>query len=75
MHLAAEGFPMLGDARYGGPAFVTRPDGARLDCTRPLLHALSVELAHPNGGRLAVTAPAPADLRGATQFLRSERPA
>jgi 23S rRNA pseudouridine955/2504/2580 synthase len=51
-HLAAAGHPLVGDRRYGGPAF-PGVDGA-------LLHAVSISLAHPvTGLPLDVAAPLP----------------
>lgn len=44
IHLQSAGAPLLGDKQYGGPAFLTRPDGSRIDFDRPLLHALSLEV-------------------------------
>ena len=70
VHLRELGTPLLGDTRYGGAAQVTRADGARLQVLRPLLHARSLELRHPNGGRLAVQAPEPADFTAALSWLR-----
>ena len=69
VHLAANGLPLLGDARYGGPRLITRPDGARLDLTRPMLHARALSAPHPAGGTLHVEAPRPADLLAALEFL------
>lgn len=73
VHLRALGCPILGDGRYGGPSFVTRPDGARLDFDRPLLHALSLCLRHPEGTQLNLTAAPPADFEGARAFLSGSR--
>jgi 23S rRNA pseudouridine1911/1915/1917 synthase len=73
VHLRALGCPILGDARYGGPLFVTRPDGSRLDFARPLLHALSLSLRHPEGTQLNLTAPPPADFEAARTFLSGSR--
>jgi 23S rRNA pseudouridine1911/1915/1917 synthase len=64
LHLEAAAAPLLGDRRYGGPAFLTRPDGARLDLERPLLHALALELP----GR-RIEAPLPADFSSALAWL------
>jgi 23S rRNA pseudouridine1911/1915/1917 synthase len=52
VHLAAIGFPVVDDPVYGRKA----PAG------RQLLHAYQIAVPHPAGGRLTVTAPAPADL-------------
>ena len=70
IHLRAIGHPLLGDKAYGGPAFLTRPEGARHDFARPMLHALSLSLRHPDGGRLEVLAPLPPDFDSARAFLR-----
>jgi 23S rRNA pseudouridine1911/1915/1917 synthase len=70
VHLAARGLPLLGDARYGGPRALTRAGGERLELARPLLHALSIEIAHPAGGRLAVAAPLPPDFGEPERFAR-----
>ena len=51
-HLAARGWPIVGDVRYGG-----EPVGG----PGHLLHAARVELPHPtHGGRLGIAAPPPA---------------
>ena len=70
VHLRELGSPLLGDTRYGGAAQVTREDGARLEILRPLLHARSLELRHPDGGLLAVEAPEPDDFKTAAAWLR-----
>jgi len=67
------GCPILGDHRYGGPSFVARQNGSRLDFARPLLHALSLSLRHPGGTRLNLTAPTPADFEAARAFLSGSR--
>ncbi len=73
VHLRELGCPLLGDARYGGPSFLTRPRGARLDFARPLLHAQSLSLRHPGGSRLEVAAPSPADFERVRAFLTHPR--
>ncbi|HEY6911638.1 MAG TPA: RluA family pseudouridine synthase [Myxococcales bacterium] len=70
IHLRELGCPLLGDKAYGGPSFLTRKDGLRHDIERPLLHALSLSLRHPDGGDLRLLAPLPADFREAQDFLR-----
>ena len=70
VHLASIGLPLLGDARYGGPKSLTRPDGTRLELERPLLHALRVGLRAPGGGALDLQAPLPADFVQACALLR-----
>jgi 23S rRNA pseudouridine1911/1915/1917 synthase len=69
LHLAALGSPLLGDKANGGAALLTRAGGARYDFSRPMLHALSLELRHPLGGELRVAAPLPADFQQARDFL------
>jgi len=54
-HLAAAGHPLVGDPLYGGPESV---GGQRIE--HPFLHARSIALPHPDGGRLEVDAPLPA---------------
>ena len=54
VHLAARGWPIVGDATYG-----VKFEGM----TRQALHAWKLAFAHPTtGAALAVTAPAPSDL-------------
>ncbi|HEU4327896.1 MAG TPA: RluA family pseudouridine synthase [Roseiflexaceae bacterium] len=61
LHLAHIGHPLLGDARYGGPAHWR---GAMLP--GHLLHAELLRLPHPRGGApLELRAPAPAWATGA----------
>jgi 23S rRNA-/tRNA-specific pseudouridylate synthase len=70
IHLRELGCPLLGDSRYGGPLFLTRPDGSRLDFARPILHALSLEVRHPSGATLRLRAEIPKDFEDAITFLR-----
>lgn len=61
-HLAHAGMPVLGDPLYGGPAG---------GVARTMLHAWTLELAHPLDGRpLAIESPLPADFRSALERLR-----
>ena len=69
IHLREIGHPLLGDKAYGGPAFLTRDDGARHDFARPMLHALSLSLRHLDGRLLQLRAPLPADFESARAFL------
>ncbi len=55
VHLASLGTPIVGDFKYGGVA--ARPAGEIADKLH--LHARSIDIAHPDGGRLQVTAPLP----------------
>jgi 23S rRNA pseudouridine1911/1915/1917 synthase len=72
VHLAEAGFPLLGDALYGG----TRKGDARLKAVqavlgRQALHAARLAFPHPRTGKRRVfEAPLPADFREALQALR-----
>jgi 23S rRNA pseudouridine1911/1915/1917 synthase len=65
LHLRAAGAPLLGDRQHGGPAFLTRADGARIDFERPLLHARAVAVRG-----LRVEARLPEDFEAALKWLR-----
>lgn len=55
LHMAAAGYPLLGDTRYGGPASC----GGRI-LAGQLLHAAELRLAHPiTGVPLALSSPPP----------------
>jgi 23S rRNA pseudouridine1911/1915/1917 synthase len=69
VHLASLGLPLAGDARYGGPRFVAGP-GGRIELARPMLHALSLRIAHPVSGTVAIEAGIPGDLLDALARLR-----
>lgn len=67
---AAAGFPLLGDAKYGGPA---GPSAARL--SRPALHARRLVVPHPVGGApVVLEAPVPDDLVRLDAALRLSPP-
>ena len=55
VHLASIGTPIVGDFKYGGTE--SRGKGAIADKLH--LHARSLDIARPDGGRLQVTAPLP----------------
>jgi 23S rRNA-/tRNA-specific pseudouridylate synthase len=74
VHLSSRGLPLLGDGRYGGPAQLTGPSGARLELTRPMLHARRLQLERPKGGSVAASAPQPADFTAALAFLDAASP-
>ncbi len=59
-HLSIAGRPILGDPYYGGATSLKGESVSRL-----MLHAWKLDLPHPNGGRLALEAPPPADFRAA----------
>lgn len=65
-HCAAIGAPILGDAKYGGTAaHFAGISGSQ----RPHLHARSLSMPHPLGGRLEVTAPLPLHMRRSWEFF------
>jgi 23S rRNA pseudouridine955/2504/2580 synthase len=53
VHLASLGTPIVGDFKYGGAA----AKGTGQVADKLHLHARSIDIAHPDGGRLTVTAP------------------
>ena len=62
-HLAAEGYPLLGDSLYGGPVAVTL-DKHPLHVRRHLLHALRLIVQHPQSREpLCLCAALPADFQ------------
>jgi len=65
VHLAAIGTPIVGDFKYGG----TDVRGKGEIDNRLHLHARSIDIARPDGGRLSVTAPLPPHMRKAWQLL------
>jgi 23S rRNA pseudouridine955/2504/2580 synthase len=65
-HCAAIGTPILGDGKYGGAAAHLAGDAA---VRRLHLHAQSLDLPHPSGGRFVVAAPLPPHLRRACDFF------
>jgi len=65
-HCAAIGTPILGDGKYGGGA--ASPAGIPA-AHRLHLHARSLDLPHPAGGRLHVTAKLPSHMQRLWDFL------
>lgn len=60
-HLAALGFPVIGDKQYSGRKGVSE---AALEAPRQMLHAARLELPHPvSGEAVAAEAPLPKDFR------------
>jgi 23S rRNA pseudouridine955/2504/2580 synthase len=55
VHLASIGTPIIGDFKYGGAD--VRGKGGIADKLH--LHARSIDIARPDGGRLQITAPLP----------------
>jgi 23S rRNA pseudouridine1911/1915/1917 synthase len=79
VHLAARGWPLLGDPVYG-PATLPRVEDAAARAViaafaRQALHAWHVALAHPTTGEpLAITAPVPADLEKLLEVAKLGQP-
>lgn len=65
-HCAALDTPILGDGKYGG-AGAQLPGGVAAQ--RLHLHARSLEIPHPDGGVLRVTAPLPSHMRRTWEFF------
>jgi 23S rRNA pseudouridine955/2504/2580 synthase len=65
VHLASLGTPIVGDFKYGAQA--ARGKGAIADKLH--LHARSIDIARPDGGRLVVTAPLPDHMRKSWELL------
>jgi 23S rRNA pseudouridine955/2504/2580 synthase len=65
VHLASLGTPIVGDFKYGGAA--AKGSGEIADKLH--LHARAIDIAHPDGGRLAVTAPLPAHMQKSWELL------
>ncbi len=65
VHLASIGAPIVGDFKYGGAE--AKGKGAIADKLH--LHARSIDIAHPDGGRLHVTAPLPEHMRKSWKLL------
>ena len=59
VHLASLGTPIVGDFKYGGNE--SRGKGAIADKLH--LHARTIDIAHPDGGRLRVVAPLPEHMK------------
>jgi len=66
-HLAAIGRPIAGDGKYGG---LFRIEG--VETPSLLLHAAALDVPHPAGGRLMLTAPAPSAFLHAARSLGLE---
>ncbi len=65
VHLASLGTPIVGDFKYGGAD--ARGRGAIADKLH--LHARAIDIAHPDGGRLKVSAPLPPHMRESWKLL------
>jgi 23S rRNA pseudouridine1911/1915/1917 synthase len=76
VHLSSLGYPVAGDATYGG----TRPPGSRSSAARealraldrPALHAARLAFAHPRSGeRMIFESPLPEDIAALVSSLRA----
>jgi 23S rRNA pseudouridine955/2504/2580 synthase len=65
VHLASLGTPIVGDFKYGG----AEARGRGQIENRLHLHARSIDMAHPDGGRLQVTAPLSQHMLGTWKLL------
>ena len=65
VHLASLGTPIVGDFKYGAQAARGKGDIA----DKLHLHARSIDIARPDGGRLQVTAPLPAHMMKSWKLL------
>jgi len=65
VHLASLGTPVVGDFKYGGA--LAKGSGEIADTLH--LHARSMDIAHPDGGRLRVIAPLPPHMAKSWKFL------
>jgi 23S rRNA pseudouridine955/2504/2580 synthase len=65
VHFASIGAPIVGDFKYGG----TDAKGKGAIPDKLHLHARSIDIAHPDGGRLHVVAPLPEHMRATWELL------
>jgi 23S rRNA pseudouridine955/2504/2580 synthase len=66
VHCALMGTPILGDGKYGGKAAFL--EGAGIG-ERLQLHARTIQLPHPAGGEVTVSAPLPPHMRATWRFF------
>jgi RluA family pseudouridine synthase len=72
VHLAGGGYPILGDAFYGGPVDFRPVPGVNLHVPRVMLHAASLVFLHPlTHASLAIRSPWPEDFVACLKQLRS----
>jgi 23S rRNA pseudouridine955/2504/2580 synthase len=69
VHLASLGHPIVGDFKYGG----TDAKGRGAIADKLHLHARSIDIARPDGGRLQVTAPLPPHMAKSWELLGFDR--
>jgi RluA family pseudouridine synthase len=74
VHLADGGYPILGDAFYGGPVDLRLASGLNLHIPRVMLHAASLVFLHPlTNAPLVVRSPRPEDFVTCLNQLRSAK--
>jgi 23S rRNA pseudouridine955/2504/2580 synthase len=66
VHLASLGTPVVGDLKYGAPSGLEIPEAVE---NKLHLHAREIDIAHPDGGRLQVTAPLPPHMMKSWKLL------
>jgi RluA family pseudouridine synthase len=72
VHLAGGGYPILGDAFYGGPVDLRPAPGLNLHIPRVMLHAASLVFLHPlTNAPLTIRSPWPEDFVACLNQLRS----
>jgi RluA family pseudouridine synthase len=64
VHMASIGRPLIGDVKYGGALTAAARSAPRL-----MLHAVSLDFPHPDGGRMTVSAPPPEDFRALAEAM------
>ena len=67
IHLASQGYPILGDETYHGPRSITRSDRGILQVARVALHASRLQL--PDSVKTVIEAPLPEDFKEWLNFL------
>jgi 23S rRNA pseudouridine1911/1915/1917 synthase len=71
VHLAAIGFPIVGDTIYGGRVF----ESGEFRFDRQALHAFEISFVHPGTlERITLSAPLPADITELLKIIRSGTP-
>ena len=75
VHLSHIGHPLLGDGLYEGPRYLPDKEGILRAIVRTMLHALSLEFAHPKTLKtMRFEAPAPVDMRALALALDIDWP-
>ncbi len=64
VHMASIGRPLIGDIKYGGALTAAGRAAPRL-----MLHAVSLDFPHPEGGRMTISAPPPEDFRAVAEAM------